>query len=213
VVTDYSDEVILVSALRARDELAFAWLLDHYDASMRRVARSFVSNAAVVDEVVQETWLGVIRGIDRFEGRSSVKTWIFRILMNISRSRGAREARTVPFTTQELAPEDSPSFAPDRFQGPGDAYPRHWLTPPQPWDEQPGARLMSVETVELVRDAIEQLPRLQRSVITLRDIEGCSGTEVCSLLELTEANQRVLLHRARARVRQVLEDHFAQVDA
>jgi RNA polymerase sigma-70 factor (ECF subfamily) len=199
-----------VSALRARDEVAFAWLLDHYDGSMRRVARSFVSNPAVVDEVVQETWLGVIRGIDRFEGRSSVKTWIFRILMNISRTRGSRESRSVPFSAHDLVVDDSPSFAADRFQGPDDAYPRHWAAPPARWDEQPGARLMSAETIELVRRAIDELPSVQRAVMTLRDIDGWTGTEVCSLLELSEANQRVLLHRARARVRQALEDHFAE---
>jgi RNA polymerase sigma-70 factor (ECF subfamily) len=206
VPIDYSDDPTLVDALRRRDEAAFAWLLDQYDGSMRRVALSFVPNAAVADEVVQETWLGVVRGIARFEGRSSVKTWIFRILMNIGRTRGERERRSVPFANGP--DDDAPSFPLDRFRTPPSAYPRHWSRPPAPWDEQPAEALLSAETLGLVRDAIDRLPASQRTVMRLRDMDSWTSTEVCELLDLTEANQRVLLHRARARVRQALEDYF-----
>jgi RNA polymerase sigma-70 factor (ECF subfamily) len=201
--SDFSDDEVLVAALRAGDEAAFTWLLDRYDRSMHRVAMSFVSSGAVADEVVQETWLGVVRGIEGFEGRSSVKTWIFRILMNVGRTRGEREQRTVPFTT--AFDDDEPSFAPERFRTTG-PYPRHWATPPEPWDEQPADRLLASETLAIVRAAIDRLPANQRTVISLRDIDGWTSLEVCALLDVSEANQRVLLHRARARVRQTLED-------
>lgn len=207
---DFSDDAILVDALRRRDESAFVWLLDRYDCSLRRVALSFVPSSAVADEVVQETWLGVVRGIGTFEGRSSVKTWIFRILMNIGRTRGERERRTVPFSS--AADEDAPSFAPERFRTSPMPYPGHWAEPPEPWDEQPAGRLLSAETLALVREVIDQLPTNQQMVIRLRDIDEWTSSEVCELLELTEANQRVLLHRARARVRQALEDYFVSAD-
>jgi RNA polymerase sigma-70 factor (ECF subfamily) len=212
VPVDYSDDATLVAALRQRDEDAFVWLLDRYDVSLHRVALTFVSNTSIADEVVQDTWLGVVRGIATFEGRSSVKTWVFRIMMNISRTRGERERRTVPFAAAEALDEDAPSFAPDRFRGPSDPYPRHWARPPEPWDEQPDERLLSTETLDRVLDAIERLPLSQRTVIRLRDIDGWTSDEVCELLELSEANQRVLLHRARARVRQALEDYFVSAD-
>jgi RNA polymerase sigma-70 factor (ECF subfamily) len=211
VLVDYSDEATLVDALRRRDDRAFAWLLDQYNGSLRRVAMSFVPSRAVADEVVQETWLGVVRGIDGFEGRSSVKTWIYRILMNVGRTRGERERRTVPFA--DAFADDAPSFAPERFRTPPAPYPGHWSNPPAPWDEQPADRLMSSETLAIVRRAIDRLPLGQQTVMRLRDIEGWTSSEVCELLELTEANQRVLLHRGRARVRQVLEDYFEGPDA
>ncbi len=207
---DYSDDPTLVEALRRRDEAAFVWLLDQYDGSLRRVALSFVPSSAVADEVVQETWLGVVRGIGGFEGRSSVKTWIFRILMNIGRTKGERERRTVPFATEPE--DDAPSFSPDRFRRPPTPYPRHWAEPPEPWDEQPAEVLLSSETLGLVRQAIAQLPPSQQAVMRLRDMDGWTSSEVCELLEVTEANQRVLLHRARARVRQALEDYFVSAE-
>jgi RNA polymerase sigma-70 factor (ECF subfamily) len=202
---DLSDDAVLVAALRARDDAAFAWLLDRYDRSLHRVAMSFVPSRAVADEVVQETWLGVLRGIDGFEGRSSLKTWIFRILMNVGRTRGEREQRTVPFTS--ALDDGESSFAPDRFRTTG-PYPRHWARSPEPWDEQPADHLLASETLEVVRAAIDQLPANQRTVICLRDIDGWTSVDVCALLDVSEANQRVLLHRARARVRQTLEDYF-----
>jgi RNA polymerase sigma-70 factor (ECF subfamily) len=204
---DFSDDDVLVAALRAKDEAAFAWLLDRYDRSLHRVAMSFVSSRAVADEVVQETWLGVVRGIGGFEGRSSLKTWIFRIVMNVGRTRGEREQRTVPVPM--VLGDDTPTFAPEQFRT-TEPYRRHWATPPQPWDEQPADRLLASETLAVVREAVDRLPAKQRTVICLRDIDGWTPGEVCALLDVSEANQRVLLHRARARVRDALEDYFGR---
>jgi RNA polymerase sigma-70 factor (ECF subfamily) len=205
---DFSDDRLLVEALRRRDESAFGWLLDRYDAPLRRVARGYVRTPSVADEVVQETWLAVITGIDRFEMRSTVKTWVFRILMNQARSRGTRESRSVPFA--DLAEDGGPSFDPLRFRGRISLYPGHWASGegPAPWEEQPASRLEAAETMAIVRTAISALPDRQRTVISLRDIDGWSAAEVCDLLDLSEANQRVILHRARARVRQAIEDDF-----
>jgi len=213
---DFTDERQLVAALRRRDEAAFAWLLDRHDASLRRVASTFVRTGASADEVVQETWLAVIAGIDRFEERSTVKTWVFRILMNVARTRATREHRTVPFA--DLAPDaddEAPAFAPDRFRGTFSLYTGHWRpgAGPAPWDEQPAERLAAADTLAAVRDAIAALPDRQRAVISLRDIDGWTAAEVCDLLDLSEANQRVVLHRARARVRQALEDRFEAADS
>jgi RNA polymerase sigma-70 factor (ECF subfamily) len=206
---DFADDGQLVEALRRRDETAFVWLLDRYNASLRRVATNFVRTGASADEVVQETWLAVLAGIDRFEMRSTVKTWVFRILMNVARTRGVREHRNVPFS--DLAPErgeDAPSFAPDRFRSGLRLYRGHWDRGPEPWEEQPAERLEAAETLATVRGAIAQLPDRQRAVVTLRDIDGWTAAEVCDLLELSEANQRVLLHRGRARIRQAVEDAY-----
>lgn len=212
---DYADERRLVAALRRGDEAAFAWLLDRHDASLRRVASTFVRTGASAEEVVQETWLAVIAGIDRFEERSTVKTWVFRILMNIARTRGAREHRMVPFA--DLAPDpddDAPAFAPDRFRGALSLSTGHWRpgAGPAPWDEQPEERLSASQTLDAVREAIAALPDRQRAVISLRDVDGWTAAEVCDLLDLSEVNQRVVLHRARARVRQALEDSYRGTD-
>jgi len=209
---DYRDDHQLVAALRRRDEAAFTWLLDRHDASLRRVASTFVRTGASAEEVVQETWLAVLAGIDRFEERSTVKTWVFRILMNVARSRGGREHRMIPFA--DLGPDpddDAPSFAPERFRS-GVRYHGHWRAGagPAPWDEQPAERLLAVETLAVVRQAVADLPDRQRAVISLRDVDGWTAAEVCDLLDLSEANQRVLLHRARARVRQALEDAYGE---
>jgi RNA polymerase sigma-70 factor (ECF subfamily) len=204
---DFSDDRVLVDALRRRDEAAFAWLLDTYDATLRRVAIGFVRTPASADEVVQETWLAVITGIDRFELRSTVKTWLFRILMNQARTRGTREAR---YDVVADVDEDAPSFDPTRFRkGPGPTK-GHWRkgAGPAPWDDQPADHLASAETMAVVAAAIARLPDRQRTVISLRDVDGWTAAEVCDLLDLSEANQRVILHRARARVRQALEDDF-----
>jgi RNA polymerase sigma-70 factor (ECF subfamily) len=204
VQVEYNDDTLLVDALRRGDESAFSWLLDTYHRPLHRTAVSFVGSGATADEVVQETWLAVITGIDRFEGRSSLKTWIYRILMNIARTRGAREARTVPFSSAVPDTEGTEApFSPDRFQRRGFGA-GHWSAPPEPWDDLTDDRLLAEATLDRVRDAIEQLPERQRIVITLRDVDGLGAAEVCELLELSEANQRVLLHRARARVRQAL---------
>lgn len=193
---DVVDEGDLLERLQARDEAAFAEVVREWSPSMLRLARMSVATQAVAEDVVQEAWLGVLRGIDRFEGRSSLKTWVFRILVNRAMTRGAREARTVPV--------DAPAVDPARFTPDG-----AWAAPPARWDEQPEAALRSAETLDVVRRAIAELPEQQRAVITLRDLEGWDAEETRNALEVSETNQRVLLHRARAKVRAALEAYFA----
>jgi RNA polymerase sigma-70 factor (ECF subfamily) len=205
VLTGHSDAG-LVAALRAGDDGAFLSLVGAHHAAMVRVARSYVPSDAVAQEVAQETWLAVLEGLDRFEGRSTLQTWIFRILINRARTRGARERRTVPFSDYPI--EEGPTVDPARFQGEGERYPGGWSTPPNRWDEVPETRLQSQETLERIRTAIDSLPANYREVITLRDIEGWSSPQVCNALGLSETNQRVLLHRARSRVRRALESYL-----
>ena len=195
-------DAALLDRLRAGDEAAFMELVERHHAALVRLAQSFVSSRAVAEEVAQETWLGVLRGIDRFEGRSSLKTWIFRILVNRAKTRGEREARSVPFSSLES--EDGPSVDPDRFVEAGG-----WASPPRPWEGEPVDRLLAGEARAVIDAAIERLPPAQRRVITLRDVEGWPAEEVCDALGLSEANQRVLLHRARSKARAALEAHFA----
>ncbi len=204
-------EADLVEALRRGSEDAFASLVGSHYPQMLRLAMMYVSSRAVAEEVVQEAWLGVLKGIDRFEGRSSLKTWIFHIVVNCAKTRGKRESRTIPFSAQwdpeSEAPE--PSVDPGRFLGPDHPqWPGHWATRPQSWGASPEDRLLARETQEQVRRAIETLPPTQREVITLRDIDGWESDEVCRALNLSEANQRVLLHRARSRVRRALEQYL-----
>jgi RNA polymerase sigma-70 factor (ECF subfamily) len=180
---------------------------------MRRVALSFVPTASVADEVVQEAWLAVIRGLAQFEGRCSLKTWIFRILVNRAQSRGVRERRTMPVSS--LADSDHEggggTVDPDRFLPPGSTFDGYWAVSPTRFFELPEDRLLARETIELVARAIDGLPARQRRVIQLRDVEGWDAEEVCESLSLSAANQRVLLHRARAAVRAELEDYFSEV--
>jgi RNA polymerase sigma-70 factor (ECF subfamily) len=200
-------EAALLEALRAGDEAAFVALVGRHHASLRRVVRAYVASDAVADEVVQETWLAVVKSLDRFEARSTLKTWIFNIAINIAKTRGARERRTVPFSVLAAADEAGPSVPAERFMGPDAAWPSHWQVPPRPW-EDPDRRLRSLEAREHLREAIAALPSVQQAVLTLRDVEGLGSDEVCSLLELTPGNQRVLLHRARSRVRASLETYM-----
>jgi RNA polymerase sigma-70 factor (ECF subfamily) len=204
------DDTSLVAALRDGDEVAFAWVLEQYDAPLRRAARRYVATDAHADDVVQETWIAMLRGIDGFEQRSSLKTWLYRILMNIARTRGAREARTIPFSSATgAAIESEPTFDPGRFRPPTDPdWPGHWVSFPTAWEHEPESRLLADETLEVVAAAIGALRPAQREVLTLRDVEGWSAAEVCNALELTETNQRVLLHRGRAAVRRALESYF-----
>jgi RNA polymerase sigma-70 factor (ECF subfamily) len=199
----------VVAALRARDEATFAALVDELGPSMLRVARTYVSTRAVAEEVVQEAWLGVLSGIDRFEGRSSLKTWIFRILTNRAKTRGEREGRTVPFSSLASDPAggDEPAVSPDRFVAAGRGQ-GHWSSPPGRWSELPESRLLGKETRAVVQAAIDALPETQSAVITMRDVEGWSSEEVRNVLGLSESNQRVLLHRARAKVRRALESYL-----
>jgi RNA polymerase sigma-70 factor (ECF subfamily) len=202
-------DATLLAALRAGDEAAFAALVTRYHASLKRVARAYVSTDAVAEEVVQDTWMAAIRGLDRFEQRATIKTWLFRILTNQAKSRGMRERRTVPFASLAGADGEEPSVAPDRFQRDGDTWPGHWAIPPRPWQD-PERRLASLEAREHLRAAIAALPPTQQAVLTLRDVEGLESEEVCGLLDLSAGNQRVILHRARARVRADLERYFEE---
>jgi RNA polymerase sigma-70 factor (ECF subfamily) len=202
-----ADDLALVAALRAGDEGAFARLVTMYDPMLRRVARQYVATDAIAGEVVQDTWLAVVQGLDRFEGRSSLRTWIVRILMNQARTRGVREKRTVPFSS--VGPgEEFGGFDPDRFQQRGESA-RAWAQPPNDWSTLPAERLEAAETRDVVRTAIDALPDQQRAVISLRDVEGWSSAEVRDALELSEVNQRVLLHRARGAVRKALDTYLA----
>ena len=202
-----SEEADLVARLRAGDERAFEALVDRHYGTMLAVARGYVRTRAVAEEVVQEAWLGVLNGIDRFEARSSLKTWIMRIVVNIAMTRGEREARTIPFSA--FAPEgDEPAVDPDRFRDETDGFPGHWRAYPGNWAALPDDALLSRETLGVVMSAIQELPPAQRVVITMRDVAGCSSDEVCGTLEVSEGNQRVLLHRARSHVRNALERHL-----
>ena len=249
--------------LRAGDEAAFMELVERHHAALVRLARSFVSSRAVAEDVAQETWLGVLNGLDRFEGRSSLKTWIFRILVNRAKTRGERESRSVPFSSLETG-DGEPAVDPDRFEGrsslktwlfriltnraktravrearsvpfsslagpelgsdepsvdadrflPADhaRWPGHWASAPRSWAEIPEQRLLGAETRQVISDAIDALPTVQRTVISLRDVEGWGSEEVCEALDLTEGNQRVLLHRARSKVRAALEAYLEEVE-
>jgi RNA polymerase sigma-70 factor (ECF subfamily) len=207
-------DLSLVEALRGGDEQAFATLVDTHQASLRRVARFYVDNSAVVEEVVQDTWLGVIQGLWAFEGRSSLKTWIFRILINRAKTRAMRERRTVPFASLGSYDPDDAELAvnPDRFL-PADhpTEPGHWARAPQDLGPSPERRLVAQETRDRLRAAIEGLPPNQRLVLCLRDVEGWSSDEVCNALGLRETNQRVLLHRARSKVRAALASYLEGV--
>lgn len=208
--TAIRDDAELIAAIRRGDEAAFAGLVDELTAPLTRLALAHVPSRAVADEVVQDTWVGVIRGIDRFEGRSSLRTWIFQILLNNARSRGQREKRTLPFSSlrgHDPEGRNEPAVDADRFQGRRGEYPGHWARPPVEWDS-PVERLAGDAAREVMVSAIANLPERQREVLTLRDIQGYSAEETRNALELSETNQRVLLHRARSKVRTALERHF-----
>jgi RNA polymerase sigma-70 factor (ECF subfamily) len=201
------EEHALLERLRAGDERAFETLVERHYPTMLAVARHYVSSRAVAEEVVQEAWLGVLNGLDRFEGRSSLRTWILRILVNRAKTRGARDARTVPFASLALQHEE-PAVEPERFRGPEDPFPGHWRAYPGTWQRLPEETFADRETLDVVLSTIRQLPPPQRIVITMRDIQGCGAEEVCDALDVSEGNQRVLLHRARSKVRSALERHF-----
>ena len=200
-----ADELALIDGLRAGDEAVFAALVGRYGGAMLRVAQLYVRSRAIAEEVVQDAWIGVLNGSARFEGRSSLKTWIFRIVTNRAKTRALKEGRSVPFS--ELGP-DEPSVDPERFRGPEDRYPGHWTTFPSSWADVPEQRLLAAETLTRVETAIAELPPAQAIVITMRDVEGFDADEVCDALEISESNQRVLLHRARSKVRRALEEYL-----
>jgi RNA polymerase sigma-70 factor (ECF subfamily) len=200
----------LVARLRAGDADAFAQVVNAWSPALLRVARSHVSTAASAEEVVQDTWLAVVRGLDGFQGRSSLRTWVFRILVNTAKTRGVRESRAVPWSA--LDEDAGPTVDPARFRGDDDRWPRHWTVQgtPQPWEPAPEERVLSGEVRELLVAALDALPPRQRSVVSLHDVAGLSSGEVCDILGLTAANQRVLLHRGRARVRAALEEYYRE---
>lgn len=193
----------VVAALRAGDEQAFAALVDKYYGSMLHVARGYVATREAAEDVVQETWAAIIQGIDRFEERSSLKTWMFRILVNRARTRGAREARTRPFSS--LSPDAGPSVDPNRFLGDDHRWGGFWSSPPSA--NFPEQQALATETMGTIQRVIEQLPDSQRLVLTLRDVHELTSEEVCDLLGISEGNQRVLLHRARTKARSALEEY------
>ena len=206
------DDRRIVAALLAGDERTFAELVHRYNAPMLRLAMAYVRTPSAAEEVVGDTWVGVLRGLPAFEGRSSLKTWIFRILVNQAKTRGARESRSVPFSA--LGGDAEPAVDADRFLPADDpAYAGHWAVPPRRWDDLPEARLISAETRQQVLAAIAELPSAQREVITLRDVEGWTSAEVRAALDLSESNQRVLLHRARSKVRGRLERYLDEAAA
>lgn len=200
----------LLDRLRRGDEAAFAEVVDAWSPSLLRVARSFVSTDASAQEVVQETWLAVLRGLDRFEGRSSLRTWVFRILSNLGKTRGVREARAVPWSSLSPADAGGPTVDAGRFRGPEDDWPHHW-TPvgaPTRWEPSPEDAAVAGEIRGQVARALAKLPERQRTVVGLRDVHGMTSDEVCLALDISPANQRVLLHRGRARLRAALEDYY-----
>ncbi|GLW09214.1 RNA polymerase sigma24 factor [Microtetraspora sp. NBRC 13810] len=200
---------VVIAALRAGDDEMFAALLDTWSRGMLRVARTYVSTNDSAEEVVQDTWLAVISGIDGFEGRSSVKTWVYRILVNAAKKRGLRESRTLPWSSA-FGASNAPVDGASPFTGPDDALPGRWKELPAAWPAPEGEAL-AAEMRGQIATALAALPARQRIVITLRDVEGCTPAEVCAILDITAANQRVLLHRARAFVRGRLEDYFETV--
>jgi RNA polymerase sigma-70 factor (ECF subfamily) len=196
----------LLAALRSGDESAFLLLVNRHQASMVRVAILYVGSRAAAEEVVQEAWLGVLKGLHLFEGRSSLKSWIFRILVNTAKARGIRESRSVPLSSLASTNEDEPAVAAERFQDQG-VWTGHWSQPPSEWSDD---RVASAELAAIAREAIERLPRSQREVMTLRDVEGWDAPDACELLQISEANQRVLLHRARSKVRAYMEERLGK---
>jgi RNA polymerase sigma-70 factor (ECF subfamily) len=210
------DDGRLIEALRARDEATFATLVDRYGGSLLRLAMVYVRDRSAAEEVVQDTWIGLLESLDRFEGRSSLKTWLFRILINCARARARKDARSIPFSAAFRPEEREPDqfgfarFAPGWVPG---GLGGHWIRPPARWEDEPERRVLASETRASIQRAIDGLPAAQREVITLRDVAGFDAGEVCNLLELSDTNQRVILHRARTRVRRALEQHFAEAGA
>jgi RNA polymerase sigma-70 factor (ECF subfamily) len=205
-----SEDAALVERLRNRDEAAFLEIVQRHHGSLVRLAQSYVNNRAIAEEVAQETWVAVLQGIDRFEGRSALKTWVFQILINRAKTRGVREARSINFSAlSDTNSESGSSVDPSRFLSSDDSqHPGGWVSQPQRWDLTPEQQLLSQECQTFIDQAIANLPELQKEVITLRDVQGWDNEEICTLLGISEANCRVLLHRARSRMRQVLENYL-----
>ena len=205
------DEKAFVDLLRQRDETAFAQLIEQYHASLVRLASIYLRDTTTAEEVAQETWLTVLQGLDQFEGRSRLKTWIFTILTNKAKTRSQREKRTVSYSEVQESLQGRPTVDASRFRAPSaDTWPNHWLpgSAPISWSGIPEDAFLSQETMDLIRGTIDSLPDNQRLAITLHDQNELSTQEICNILGISETNQRVLLHRARATVRRVLEDYL-----
>jgi RNA polymerase sigma-70 factor, ECF subfamily len=200
----------LVAALGRGDDEAFAQLVRAWSPMMLGVARRFVSTRESAEEVVQEAWLTVVTGLARFEGRSSLRTWVIGTVCNIGRRQGVKEARTV--ASGVLKDDDGPTVSPGRFRGPGDPYPGHWTEAGYPRDWGPERQVLDTEVRRRLAAALDQLPERQRMVVSLRDVHGLTSEEVSRALEVSAGNQRVLLHRGRARLRQILEDYYTRTD-
>lgn len=201
------DESGVVAALRAGDGDAFRQLVADLNPGLARLARSYVP-AALADEVVQETWVAVVRSIDRFEERSSLKTWIYRIMMNKVRTLAGRESKIIPFAAMGSGEDEGGSVDMERLLHP-DLGPGHWAETPRRWETLPAERLERVELLEMIEAAIAALPPAQREVVELRDVQGWSAEDVCNTLGISTVNQRVLLHRGRVAVRSLLEEYLA----
>jgi len=206
-MTETVDETALIAALRHGDEAAFAQLVDQHAPSMLRVARGYVPSREIAEEVVQETWLALIKGIDNFEGRSSLRTWLFAVMINIAKTRGIRERRDADVAITAFT---GGTVDPARFRAADDPYPGHWKQDeqPAPFTDTPEGSALGNELVDVARRELDKLPDRQRTVVTLRDMLGFDSAEVCDLLDVSVANQRVLLHRGRAAVRQALEEYL-----
>jgi RNA polymerase sigma-70 factor, ECF subfamily len=203
------EDLALVALLRSGDEAAFMMLVEQHQGPMLRIARMYVSSQAVAEEVVQDAWLGILRGLARFEGRSSLRTWMYRILANIAKTRGQREGRSMPFSS--LVEDDAaPAVADSWFRPVGDQWRDHWSTVPNDWRGIPEDRLLAAETLRVIGRAIEDLPAAQAEVIRLRDVLGWTSEEVRNALDISETNERVLLHRARSRVRRAVDEYLEQ---
>ncbi len=205
-----AEELEFIAALRRGDESAFSRLVATHHSSLLRLARMYARSQAVSEEVVQETWLGVLKGLDKFECRCSLKTWIFRILVNRAKTRGEREGRMIPFSAvfDPQSGPGEPAVDPSQFNEDGTEWPGGWVSQPREWGKTPEQSLLSQEFRALVQAAIDTLPPSQREVITLRDLQGWTAQEACNVLGVSETNQRVLLHRARSKVRQALDQYF-----
>lgn len=202
-------DLAILERLRAGDEPAFLMLVEQHQAAMLRIAQMYVSSRAVAEEVVQEAWLGIVKGLVRFEGRSALRTWMYRIVANIAKTRGRAEGRTIPFSALAGDDESDASIDPAWFQDASSRFPGGWRTHPGPWSSIPEDRLLGSETLHRIGEAIASLPPMQAEVIRLRDVLGWSSAEVRTALDISEANQRVLLHRARSRVRRELDAYLS----
>jgi RNA polymerase sigma-70 factor, ECF subfamily len=203
VVTGTTDESELIERLRRGDEKAFAYLVDKHTHAMLRVARNYVSSHAIAEEVVQETWIALLKGIAKFEGRSSLQTWLFAVMANIAKTRGIKERRD----QEALVAAMGPTVDPARFHGPDEPRAGAWKQPPAAFPDCPEGSVLGRELRDVAQRELDKLPERQRTVVTLRDMLDFDSAEVCEVLDISSANQRVLLHRGRAAIRQVLEDY------